>query len=93
MELRGAIDEEVGAYDGGTAYVTPAGLVANDCDNDDCPHFKRAIAAAVPIDAKWDSGGFSWQYDTEIPHEKFTIFEDGEPYCEGIVFALAEVRA
>jgi hypothetical protein len=93
MELDGAIHDEVGCYDGGTAYLTPTGLLANDCDSDDCPHFKRAKKSATKILAKWDSGGFSWQYETTIPHVKFVIMEDDEPYCEGIVFALKDVPA
>jgi hypothetical protein len=93
MEFRGAVEDEVGAYDGTTAYMTGSGLFVSECECDDCPYAKRAMKGAAPIDAKWDSGGFSWQYDTAIPHAKFEVFEDGEPYCEGIVFALADVAA
>ena len=92
MEFRGAIHDEVGAYDGGTAFLTPSGLLTNDCDNDECPHFLRAQKDAAEIQAKWDEGGFSWQYQTDVPHTKFVINEDGEPYCEGIVFALVDVK-
>ncbi len=93
MEFNGAIHDEVGAWDGGTAYLTNAGLLVNDCGNEDCPHFKKLKEAAATINAKWDSGGFSWQYETEIPHVKFVIKEDDDNYCEGIVFALADVQA
>lgn len=92
MEFRGAIDDEVGAYDGGTAYLTPAGLLENDCANDRCPHFIRAQKEAAKIEALWCAGEtVSWTYETSIPHATFTINEDGEPYCVGIVFALADV--
>lgn len=91
MEFRGAIDDEIGAYNGTTAYLTSSGLLQNDCENDNCPHFKKLKKAAATIRAIWDSGGFSWRYETEIPHEKFVVNEDGEGYCEGIVFALADV--
>lgn len=30
----------------------------------------------------------TWTYATEIPHETFMIYEDGEPYCRGIVFSI-----
>ena len=93
-EFRGAIHDEVGSWDGGTAYVTSEGLYTPRCDNEDCPHEKFERERAVPIHAKWDDGsGFSWRYETVIPHEKFVIVEDGETYCEGIVFALADVPA
>lgn len=91
MEFEGAIHDEIGAYNGGTAYITPAGLLVNDCDDDRCPHFTRAKKAATKIIAKWDEGGFSWRYETAIPHAKFVIKEDDELYCEGIVFALKDV--
>lgn len=91
MEMRGAIDDEVGAWNGGVAAVTPAGLLTNECEVDDCPYFAKLKKTARTVEAKWDSGdGFAWQYDTTIPHEKFVIVEDGEQYCEGIVFALAD---
>nr|USU32855.1 hypothetical protein NG677_03925 [Methylobacterium sp. OTU13CASTA1] len=91
MEFRGAIYDEVGAYDGGTAYLTPAGLLVNDCEDGECPHFARAKKAAAKIIAKWSEGGFSWRYETAIPHTKFIIGENDERYCEGIVFALKDV--
>ena len=92
MEFEGAISDEVGAWNGGTAHLSRDGLIANECENDDCPHFKKALESApATIEAVWDVGGFSWQYDTAIPHAKFVIKEDGEDYCEGIVFALADV--
>jgi hypothetical protein len=92
MEFNGAIVDEVGAWNGGTAHLNSKGLIANDCENDDCPHFKRALETApATIRAVWDRDGFSWQYDTDLPHTKFVIREDGESYCEGIVFALKDV--
>jgi len=92
MEFRGAIDDELGAYEGTTAYVTRAGMLQNDCENDECPHFAKLKQAATPIDALWDDGGFSWRYDTAIPCARFIIKEDDENYCEGIVFALESVQ-
>lgn len=95
MEFCGAISDEVGCYDGGTAYLTPEGLLQNECDNEECPHFERLQKGAATIEAVWapDGEDISWVYNTTIPHETFTIYEDGEPYCRGIVFALADVPA
>lgn len=93
MEFAGAIDEEIGANDGTTAYITPAGLLQNDCGNSDCPHFEKLQEAAATIEALWcKEGEYSFTYRTGIPHETFEVLEDGEPpYCRGIVFALADV--
>lgn len=89
MEFRGAIHDELGAYGGTTAYVTQSGLLANDCDNEDCPHFEKMKATAKTIEACWDVEGYSWIFKTDIPHATFEITEDDEPYCRGIVFELA----
>ena len=92
-ELRGAINDEVGCYEGGIIRLSPQGLVANDCDNDDCPYFNEIKNRAVTVEALWDKEGFSWIYQTSIPHATFEIMEDGEKYCRGIVFMLADVSA
>lgn len=92
MELEGAISDELGAYEGTTAYITPNGLLVNECEDEDCPHFERLKARAATIEALWCAeDGYSWTYLTAIPHETFEIVEDGEPYCRGIVFALKDV--
>lgn len=93
MEIRGAVDEEIGAYGGGEAFFTKAGLLRNECDEDDCPYHARERNAAVTVKAIWGEGGFSWRYETVIPHAKFVVNEDGEAYCEGIVFALSDMPA
>lgn len=94
MAFGGAIEDEVGCFGGGTAYLTGQGLVKNECDDDRCPYFSERLAEAVTIEALWCEGGnYSWTYRTEIPHETFEVVEDGLPYCRGIVFALADVRS
>lgn len=91
MEFRGAIDDELGAYEGTTAHLNTAGLLKNECSDEDCPYFATAKKNASTIEAKWaDDDGISWTYTTEIPHFTFTVMEDGETYCRGIVFKLAD---
>lgn len=31
-------------------------------------------------------------FTVEIPHETFDIFEDGEPFCRGIVFSVNDLK-
>lgn len=90
MEFRGAIDDEVGAP--GTSYFTKTGLLQSDCIDDECPYFAKIKAKAATVTAKGHRD-FQFIYETDIPHAKFLIEEDGENYCEGIVFALADVPA
>lgn len=91
MEFRGAIHEELDAYEGTTAYLDADGLVVNECNNEHCPYARKLAATAKKIKAVWDKDGYSWVYETDIPHESFDIVEDGEKYCRGIVFSLDEV--
>ena len=96
VEFRGAIDYEAGAYDGGTVYLTKAGILespscecAEDCD---CPYFAREREKAKAIKAVWhDEGCPCWTFETDIPHETFTVMEDGEPWCIGIVFSVEDL--
>lgn len=97
VELRGAIDEEIGAYEGAIIYITAAGLLeepacdtAEDCT---CPYFAAAKASAKTITAVWhDNGGPCWTFKTDIPHATFTVVEDGEEFCKGIVFSMEDIR-
>lgn len=101
MEFEGAIVDEIGASDGTVANIDAAGLIPSfeaidkdgwNAENELRQYFKRE-GGGKPIKALWDVGGYSWQYETQIPHETFEIVEDGESYCRGIVFALADVTA
>lgn len=92
MEFRGAINDEIGAYEGATAYLNKDGLLTNECDDDRCPHFAKLKAKAATIDALWcEEPDYSWTYRTEIPHETFEVLEDDDKYCRGIVFSLSDV--
>lgn len=88
MEFEGAISEEIGCYDGGTAWVK-AGRVS------DAP----IVVGEKTIKAIWcggekdaDGQEITWTYATGIPHETFMIYEGGEPYCRGIVFSTDDVK-
>lgn len=95
LELRGAVNEEISAWQGQRVHFTKDGLLVNDCDNDDCPHFEKMKAGAAPLEIVWIEWGDGpcWTFETAIPHETFDISDDGEPYCQGIVFSLADVPA
>ena len=48
-----------------------------------------ANAKLREIEAVWCAPGKpTWSYETDIPHATFNICEDGELYCEGIVFSI-----
>jgi len=95
MEFYGARREEIGCYDGGTAFVDIEGVLPDrDClDGDEkIAEYVHRQKSAKSIEALWcKEEGYSWTYKTEIPHATFEVVEDGEPYCRGIVFALADL--
>lgn len=99
MEFRGAVTDEIGAYNGTTAHLSGTGILSNECDEGEgCPYFQKLIEAAPNIECKWDDGsGYSWTFETAIPHSTFDVVEtygdDRELCCRGIVFALADVPA
>ena len=94
VELRGAIDDEVGAYEGTTIFVSKNGKLLNepDCINSECPYYKAAIDSAEKIHAEWHNGNPCWTFKTSIPHETFSIFEDEDKFCEGIVFSIEDAK-
>ena len=93
VEFCGAINDEVGAYNGTTVYITPDGVLQGpDCGRDDCPYFAREREKARTVKAVWhDKGGPCWTFETDIPHETFTVMEDREPFCVGIVFSMEDL--
>lgn len=94
MEFEGAIRDEFGCYNGGTALVDAEGLLPdreNIEDDDELKAFFKREPIAKKIKAVWDKDGFSWIYETDIPHSTFDVWEGEDGYCRGIVFALADL--
>lgn len=54
---------------------------------------KSSITALLCMNMMMDADGVpaTWTYKTEIPHEEFNIWEDGELYCVGIVFSIKDL--
>lgn len=86
----GAIDDEIGCFDGGEAYFDGTKLIT---DIDDFS--QKELDSFVCLNIYWCEVGqpFSWSYkfNRNIPVEKFYVFDGGEDYCEGIVFKLSDL--
>ena len=91
MEFYGAIRDEVSCYGGGTAYLDRHGLMKNKCACEDCPYHLKELETVNKIKAVWSNAGYSWVYETDIPHATFDIVEDGEKYCRGVAFSLDDL--
>lgn len=96
MEFRGAIDGEVGMseHERIPAYIAGGKILTNECDErDDCPYFPALRDEAFKVEGLWcaeESPTLAWTYRLDVAHASFTIIEDGEPWCRGVVFALAD---
>lgn len=100
IEFEGAFRDESYVIDGGTVRVDAEGLLpanADDLDTDEerARYYYRG-GKAKTIEALWcdeaNGGGFTWAYRTDIPHATFEVMDGDEPYCRGIVFALADLQ-
>ena len=96
MEFEGAIRDEFGCYNGGTALIDAKGLLPereNIEDDDELQEYFKRKPVARKIEALWcKEDGYSWTYSTEIPHSTFDVLEGEDRYCRGIVFALADLE-
>ena len=86
MEFDGAIYDEGGCFDGGRVNFDKNGV---DQEGEERANW---------IDAVWCDGmnrdglPATWTYETEIPCERFDIWEDGEIYCVGLVFSIEDLK-
>ena len=83
VELVGAISDEIGAWNGVVFHVDREGDVF--AGEKDAPNRIEAYWCRQDTDAAWTFG-------TEIPHETFNIYEDGELFCVGIVFKMEDLK-
>jgi hypothetical protein len=93
MEFSGAIRDEIGAYEGTTAYLHSTDILQphQGCECEYCG-YKALKKQCAEIKAVWhDNGDYSWTFTTKIPHAEFDIVEEGEKYCRGIVISTADL--
>jgi hypothetical protein len=86
-ELKGVIDDEVFCFEGGEIWLDKNGLF-EECEYE-CKYSNKVKENCKLIKIIWhNKGATSWTYKTDIPHAKFSIMEDGNVYCRGIVFDI-----
>ena len=88
MIFDGAIYDEGGCFDGEKVFFDRNGVSQDDSECANCIEAFWCDKSAI------DENGnvIVWTYKTDIPHETFMIYENGKPYCRGIVFDLVDVR-
>lgn len=91
IDLYGAISEEGDCFNGGDFHL--------EQEND---HWilKEELGKCNNISAKWcekskitdDWEIIPWSYETDIPHTTFYMTHEGEPFCEGLVFDMKDLK-
>lgn len=106
LEMRGAINDEIGSYDGGEYALALDGELYADDEEENTYH--KAIGNEVlPISdeydnddnprlirAEWcpdDQPALSWRISSNMPYTTFTIKKNGEPYCKGIIIDIDDI--
>lgn len=96
--VAGASEGEVYAFGGGADLLfNSKGLVANRCTDEDCPYHADEQKNVVTIHGEYkeEDGHAIWRFTSpdasELNGETFIIYENGDTFCQGIVFALADV--
>ena len=97
VEFRGAIYDELDAYEG-THFIIATPGTEIPVDEDEETYRKAKKLEAIPIEeesltkknryeAVWspDELDCSWLIKTDLPHSIFDIMEDDELYCRGII--------
>jgi hypothetical protein len=93
LEFTGAINDEVGAWNGAKVKLTDKpDIFDEELNRDSFEYNSSEISNMKTVEAVWgpkDSLGkiwAGWEIKTDIPHETFDIMEDDDLFCRGIVF-------
>jgi len=100
LELEGAVEQEIGAWEGVTAFIFKRKDELVVMDEEDFDEEKKTLEKygvdlkGNKIEAIWspDDPECSWLIKTELPHATFDIMEDGELYCRGIVISVNDLK-
>lgn len=94
--LKGAIHSETDCYVGKIAFIDSTGFSRRFYFTDPEERFSyknwkenKDIEFRIKCNSE---GNPYWRYETKIPHEKFDVYEDGELFCEGIIFYADELK-
>lgn len=91
MEFEGAMDDEGGCFNGGKVFFSKDAVWNGDKDKSGFQNCIEAIWCGRQI--LNESGNvIPWTYKTDIPHETFWVYEDGETYCRGLVFSVTDLK-
>lgn len=102
-EMYGAIYDEFDCYNGTTLYCNGDNFFSEKRKedflmyiNDEYPEFydicKQMFKDNVYYIKISDGKGCQFEYETNIPCERFNVIEDGELYCSGLLFYIKDLK-
>lgn len=105
INLRGAITDEIYAPHGGDFALILKGETFSDDEDLSISHESECAQVLLLSDdydhednqrlicVEWFNKEeyLEWRIDSKIPHAKFTIYDEGDAYCDGIIIDLDEV--
>lgn len=96
VSIRGAIDDDAGAFDGTTFNLDAKGIVKpwdeiDHRDEDECADYFARKGKGAKVIAKWDHSGYSWFIESTAQAATFDIMEDDERFCRGIVIDVRDL--
>jgi len=104
VEFRGAIYDEIDAYEGTDFIIATVGdEIPVDEYKGTFRKSKQLEAIPIEEESKTDRNRFkalwspneldcSWLIKTDLPHATFDIMEDGELYCRGIIIEVTALN-
>jgi hypothetical protein len=99
MEFRGVIYDEVGAYEGGEAFIASRGkgtaFLFDEEENRDSAEFNQdEIKKMEKVVAIWAPEDIeaSWKIEIDLPHETFDIMKDGKLFCRGVLILVDNIK-
>jgi len=92
VEFDGAIYDEFS--EGQKIYLTADGISVNECEaGDECPNFEQHAKYWIRGEFGKAGAAATWTFDSNIPNKVFFVIqEDGEPFIQGFVFCLEDLR-
>ena len=103
-DFEGAISERIDSFEGGKIYFNKDGSNFTDVNGMAflTYHKDKDEPDANMVESVWDENEkimhegtglyYSWTFKTEVPHETFDIFDEGDPYCRGIVLSINDLK-
>jgi hypothetical protein len=101
-ELRGAINDEVSAWQGAEIHISKGGELLVTIEEDEAEVLRKygvlkvvedARKAATKVTVHWcKTKEFSWTMETAAPHSTFDIMDGEDGYCRGVILDLKELE-